>query len=287
VIIAAQATSMTPPGGFTFLGEQVTVIASAAGPGDALLLQFRIDASRVPAPENENTLQIFKDGALVAPCTGDGAVPDPCVATRARLADGDVALTIRSSTASVWNVGAPALVATPAATDTPSATPTAQPTDTPGPIATPIVTALTVRSLELRRQHRTGGNGRIAGHGVFTTPAPDVFDATAAIAVRVADGLVVDQGASWSPANCVTTQNRTHRRIKCTSPDGDAHAEFDSRARQPGVTHFRLMLRHLPLAAPFAPPATLTLTYGAPQVTRAGTISRCTTTRAALRCRDL
>jgi hypothetical protein len=49
---------------------------------------------------------------LVADCSGtpDTAFPDPCVTLRERLTDGDVRLTVLTSTASPWNLGAPVAV---------------------------------------------------------------------------------------------------------------------------------------------------------------------------------
>ena len=105
IIINEQAATGTPPGGFTFLGKQVNITAPAASVATPLQLVFRIDASRIPAGEDETTITVFKNGSPVADCTAAGAVPDPCVGTRALLGDGDVELTIRTSTASLWNFG--------------------------------------------------------------------------------------------------------------------------------------------------------------------------------------
>ena len=69
---------------------------------------FRIDTSRVPAGEDENSIQIFKDGgpSLIQNCTGaPQAIPDPCVSGRELLGDGNIQLTILTSSASVWNFG--------------------------------------------------------------------------------------------------------------------------------------------------------------------------------------
>ncbi len=67
------------------------------------MLVFRIDASRIPPGEDETTISVFRNGVPVAECTGAGAVPDPCIATRTLLGDGDVQLTVRTSAASLWN----------------------------------------------------------------------------------------------------------------------------------------------------------------------------------------
>ena len=96
--------------GFNFLGQQVNVTASSGNPQDPVIITFLIDATLIPADEDETTLQIFKNGALVPNCTGvaDKAQPDPCIAKRNRLvgpAAGDVQITILTSTASSWNFG--------------------------------------------------------------------------------------------------------------------------------------------------------------------------------------
>jgi hypothetical protein len=49
-------------------------------------------------------MAIFRDGTLVAPCASAEADPDPCVSGRARLGDGDIALTVLSSQSSVWEI---------------------------------------------------------------------------------------------------------------------------------------------------------------------------------------
>lgn len=106
--------------GFNFLGQQVNITASSGNPQDPVIITFLIDATLIPSGEDETTLQVFKNGALVPNCTGvaDKAQPDPCIAKRNRLvgpAAGDVQITILTSTASSWNFG---LDAPPTATPT-------------------------------------------------------------------------------------------------------------------------------------------------------------------------
>ncbi len=51
-------------------------------------------------------MQIFRNGVLVSPCTdttGATATPDPCIARRQSLPDGDVAITVLTSHFSTWN----------------------------------------------------------------------------------------------------------------------------------------------------------------------------------------
>lgn len=103
VSIRETPTSGAAPSGFSFLGVQVNITAPPATATDPLIVVFRMDASIIPAGQNQNTIEIRKNGNLVPDCTGAGATPDPCIATRALLADGDVEITVRTSTASRWD----------------------------------------------------------------------------------------------------------------------------------------------------------------------------------------
>lgn len=107
VSITESTTDGDPPAGFEFLGQQVTIEAPDATAGDPLVIVIRIDASLIPVGEDESSIQVFKDGSQVADCTGapGTADPDPCVSSRVLLSDGDVEITILTSTASVWNFG--------------------------------------------------------------------------------------------------------------------------------------------------------------------------------------
>jgi hypothetical protein len=68
---------------------------------------FDVDASEVPAGQNETTLAVFRNGVALAECPGSTvALPTgPCVTTRERLADGDVRLTVLTAHASTWTLG--------------------------------------------------------------------------------------------------------------------------------------------------------------------------------------
>jgi hypothetical protein len=63
----------------------------------------------VPAGDDASTVVLFKDGLAVGDCTGPAgiAAPDPCIDARATLPDGDVELTILTSSASTWAAGVP------------------------------------------------------------------------------------------------------------------------------------------------------------------------------------
>jgi len=115
IILEEQAATGTPPGGFTFLGKQVDITAPPATPSVPLTLVFRIDASRIIPPDTAGTIVVFKNGVPIADCPGSSvASPDPCISDRATLGDGDVQLTVLTSSASQWNFGSVQSICPPA-----------------------------------------------------------------------------------------------------------------------------------------------------------------------------
>jgi hypothetical protein len=89
---------------FTFLGQQVTIVAPVATAALPLRLAFRLEGT---LGVNAATLQVFRNGVQVPACTGAGATPDPCVTSRTTLPDGDVELVVLTSAASKWTFGTP------------------------------------------------------------------------------------------------------------------------------------------------------------------------------------
>src|SRR5262249_41998872 len=73
------------PPGFVVMGTDVVITASAITPAPTtaapLRLVFTIDASQVVPGQDETTVEIHKDGNVVASCSGlaGQASPDPCV----------------------------------------------------------------------------------------------------------------------------------------------------------------------------------------------------------------
>jgi cysteine-rich repeat protein len=117
--VSATIGETTGPGpsvpGYSFFGQQVQIDVTCTNPPCAsptlpMTLQFRVDASRVPAGVDENTFAIFRDGALVPACSGSPGVasPDPCVDERQLFNDGDIGATILTSLASEWSFAASA-----------------------------------------------------------------------------------------------------------------------------------------------------------------------------------
>ncbi len=99
----AESTASVPIG-FAAIGVQAQITAPAATSATPLVLVFTIDASVVPAGEDETSIEFFKDAVLVPPCSGapSTASPDPCVSSRVLLPGNDVEITILTSSLSVW-----------------------------------------------------------------------------------------------------------------------------------------------------------------------------------------
>ena len=84
-------------------GAEVT--ASQANP---IVLTFQIDTSLVPAGQDHNTFEFFRNNVLVPDCLNATMIPDansdPCVSGRSKNGD-QITLTILTSHASKWNMG--------------------------------------------------------------------------------------------------------------------------------------------------------------------------------------
>jgi cysteine-rich repeat protein len=100
IAINGGAPSPPPPAGFELLGTQVAITAASTTSVNPLEIVFRLDASIIPPCEDETTIEITKDGGpQIVPCS---ASQTPCVSVRERLPDGDVQITVLSTTASWW-----------------------------------------------------------------------------------------------------------------------------------------------------------------------------------------
>jgi Ca2+-binding RTX toxin-like protein len=109
-VVIEEGSSTATPTAWSFLGAQVSITTPPGTAAAPLSLQFRIDASLIPAGVTAATLQVFRNGVVVPACTGPaGAYPDPCVSARATLADGDIQITVLTSKASTWTFGTPVL----------------------------------------------------------------------------------------------------------------------------------------------------------------------------------
>ncbi len=106
VTTATGTPAGSPPSGYAFLGQQTVIAAPDAAVAQPLVLVFRIDASALPPGLDPATVTVARNGTPAANCSAsDGsATPDPCVASRQVLSDGDLQITVRSSHASTWTV---------------------------------------------------------------------------------------------------------------------------------------------------------------------------------------
>ena len=106
-ITETQTLNDSPPAGYSFFGQQVTIEAPQASVDDPLILRFSLDSSVLNGTD-PNSVQLFRNGAAIADCTdpsGTTASPDPCV-VRPAVANGTGwTYTIRTSEASRWNFG--------------------------------------------------------------------------------------------------------------------------------------------------------------------------------------
>ena len=83
-------------------GAEVT-----ASPTNPIVLTFQIDPSLVPAGQDHNTFEFFRNNVLVPDCLNATTIPanlDPCVSGRSNDG-GRITLTILTSHASKWNMG--------------------------------------------------------------------------------------------------------------------------------------------------------------------------------------
>ncbi len=85
--------------GYSVLGYAVTIEAPDASALNPLQIVFVLDKTLVGA-RKPFEIHLLKDGVQVQGCSGSG--PDPCV-SRKLLPDGDVQLTVFTSTASIWS----------------------------------------------------------------------------------------------------------------------------------------------------------------------------------------
>jgi hypothetical protein len=92
-----------PIDGYQVLGQQVRVTADPAVPPAFLTFTFEVDASVLPAGGSPTDVDVFRNGASLAACSGP-ADPGPCVASRTQLASGDWQFVAHSPEASVWAV---------------------------------------------------------------------------------------------------------------------------------------------------------------------------------------
>jgi cysteine-rich repeat protein len=110
VEIVETSTTAEPEPGWDLVSQHVAITAPAATAMAPLELIFRLDASlgNVLTQIRLQLIRVFRDDQEVAQCDDPGqnvASPDPCEVSRAVESDGDVSITVLTSTASVWTFG--------------------------------------------------------------------------------------------------------------------------------------------------------------------------------------
>lgn len=93
------------PAGFAPLGLTFDVTAPAAIAEAPLDLRFRFDEQTVTSAIGLTGFTVFFNGDPVGPCEGEGAIPNPCVASRERLSTGDAEVVVRSIRGGTWAFG--------------------------------------------------------------------------------------------------------------------------------------------------------------------------------------
>ncbi|MFQ6019229.1 MAG: hypothetical protein ACE5KW_00555, partial [Dehalococcoidia bacterium] len=103
-----ETTAGELPSGFAFLGQQVNIGVTAGTTFSApVTIEFEIDSSLLPI--DPFTVEVFKNGALVLDCiTPSTPDPDPCVDSKVLDLDGDLVITIKTTSFSGWGLGAEA-----------------------------------------------------------------------------------------------------------------------------------------------------------------------------------
>ena len=106
VTIVAQPNDEAPAG-YTLFGYQFDITAPDATAAEPLTFRFIIGQYLIPPDTAIGAITVLRNGVAVANCSGAAgtASPDPCVASRSTTGDGDVAITVLTSQASVWNFG--------------------------------------------------------------------------------------------------------------------------------------------------------------------------------------
>src|SRR5207247_953814 len=117
-ITITRSSSTTGTPGFMILTGSIHIDAPSDNMApNPLRLVFDLDASVIPPDEDQNTVEITKDGVSVPACTGNAgeASPDPCVSSRTVLPNTNVEIVVLTTTASDWQFAASVCGTVPAA----------------------------------------------------------------------------------------------------------------------------------------------------------------------------
>jgi len=115
IIEAPLPPGRTTTNGFQFLGQEIDINAACddspeVNPGAPLRIVIDVNLSQLGTQQRQKplTLDLFRNGCPVLPCTGDVdvAYPSPCWVDKQLVQDGDaVRFTVLTAKASTWNTG--------------------------------------------------------------------------------------------------------------------------------------------------------------------------------------
>jgi hypothetical protein len=105
-IRVVETSPTTEASGFTMLGRQISIEAPPATPDDPIIITFLIDRRAIPIEGERDSVIVLRNGVPVPLCfLGQSAAsPDPCVSARVFVTGDDLAITVRTSEASEWNL---------------------------------------------------------------------------------------------------------------------------------------------------------------------------------------
>lgn len=105
ISIATAVAIGTSLPGYTMLDTFVQITAPTATDTNPLALTFLLDPS-VTNGQAASSIIVFQNGAAVGTCTATSPIsPDPCESSAVTLANGDMQITVLTSSASVWAFG--------------------------------------------------------------------------------------------------------------------------------------------------------------------------------------
>jgi hypothetical protein len=144
---------------------------------------------------------------------------------------------------------------------------------------------LNITILNLKGASGSKPGGRASIRGDFVTVAPDVFDPSAGLTVRLRDHLETDY--QLTTPTCVTTPNgHTKCEIKGTSTSPTLSIRIKLLPKSPVSYRFAFKFQKRPELAPFEAPIKVILSEIARGVDRVGVINGCAASRVGVRCKE-
>lgn len=108
VVITELGASAPAPTGYRVLGQQVSITAAPAAPGQYLTITLIIDGEGIPAGTDPASIELRRNDVALAPCAAADSV-GPCLASASTVGD-DLVLVAHSPQASVWAAVTPVVI---------------------------------------------------------------------------------------------------------------------------------------------------------------------------------